>query len=106
LKGCFFRELYIAIRVKVLLSEITKKIKECVSEIEYYNSDAPDITIPAVNSLKECEKLINNLNEENIEKALKVVTRLYQQARAYFEFVPTSVSNLMYIKDWLEKAKK
>ena len=88
------------------MSEITQKIKECVSEIESYSYDAPDLTVPAVNSLKDCEKLVDNLNEENREKALKIVTRLYQQALAYSEFVPTSVSNLKYIKDWLEQAMK
>ncbi|MCW4037916.1 MAG: hypothetical protein NWF13_04180 [Candidatus Bathyarchaeota archaeon] len=88
------------------MSEITQKIKECVSEIESYSYDAQDLTVPAVNSLKECEKLIDNLNEENREKALKIVARLYQQALAYSEFVPTSVSNLKFIKDWLEQAKK
>jgi hypothetical protein len=95
-----------AIKVNDFLSEITQKIKECVSEIESYSYDAPDLTVPAVNSLKECEKLIDNLNEENREKALKIVARLYQQALAYSEFVPTSVNNLKYIKDWLEQAKK
>ena len=95
-----------AIKVKDFLSEITEKIKECVSEIESYSYDAPDLTVPAVNSLKKCEKLVDNLNEENREKALKIVARLYQQALAYSEFVPTSVSNLKYIKDWLEQAKK
>ena len=88
------------------LSEIPKKIKECVSEIESYSYDAPDLTVPAVNSLKECEKLVDNLNEENREKALRIVARLYQQALAYSEYVPTSVSNLKHIKDWLEQAKK
>ena len=88
------------------MSEITKKIKECVSEIEYYNYDAPDLTVPAVKSLKECEPLVDDLTEENREKALKIVARLYQQALAYSEYVPTSVSNLRYIKEWLEHAKK
>lgn len=95
-----------AIKVNVFLSEISNKIKECVSEIESYSVDAPDLTVTAVNSLQECEELINNLNRENVEKALKIVTRLYQQALAYSEFVPTSVSNLKYIKDWLEQAEK
>ena len=95
-----------AIKVNDFLSEIPKKIKECISEIESYSYDAPDLTVPAVNSLKDCEKLVDNLNEENREKALKIVNRLYQQALAYSEFVPTSVSNLKYIKDWLEQAKK
>jgi len=95
-----------AIKVNYFLSEISNKIKECVSEIESYNVDAPDLTVTAVNSLQECEELINNLNRENVEKALKIVTRLYQQALAYSEFVPTSVSNLKYIKDWLEQAEK
>ena len=95
-----------AIKVSDFLSEIPKKIKECISEIESYSYDAPDLTVPAVNSLKDCEKLVDNLNEENREKALKIVNRLYQQALAYSEFVPTSVSNLKYIKDWLEQAKK
>ena len=88
------------------MSEIPKKIKECISEIESYSYEAPDLTVPAVNSLKDCETLLDNLNEENREKALKIVARLYQQALAYSEFVPTSVSNLKYIKDWLEQAKK
>ena len=94
------------IKVNDFLSEFSKKIKECVSEIESYNYDAPDLTAPAINSLKECEELINNLNQENIEKAGKIVARLYQQALAYSEFIPTSVSNLRYIKDWLEQAEK
>jgi hypothetical protein len=106
LKRCFIRKQYVALKGNDFLSEITKKIKECVSEIESYNYDAPDLTVPAVNSLKECEKLVDNLTEENREKALKIVNRLYQQALAYSEYVPTSVSNLKYIKDWLEEATK
>ncbi len=51
------------------LSEISNKIKECVSEIESYNVDAPDLTVTAVNSLQECEELINNLNRENVENS-------------------------------------
>jgi hypothetical protein len=94
------------IKVNDFLSEIKNKIKECVSEIESYKYDAPDLTVPAVKSLKECEELISNLNQENVEKALKIVTRLYQEALGYSGFVPTSVSNLKYIKDWLEQSEK
>ena len=58
-----------AIKVNDFLSEISNKIKECVSEIESYSVDAPDLTVTAANSLQECEELINNLNRENVENS-------------------------------------
>jgi hypothetical protein len=106
LKRCSIGKQYVALKGNDFLSEIPKKIKECVSEIESYSYDAPDLTVPAVNSLKDCEKLLDTVTEENREKALKIISRLYQQALAYAEYVPTSVKNLKYIKEWLEQATK
>jgi len=88
-----------------MMAEAAQKVHECIVEIEYYQYDAPDLTIPAVNSLKECATLITKLTVENRAKALAIATRLYQQALAYAQYVPTSVRNLRALKEWLEAAE-
>ncbi len=88
-----------------MMSEAAQKIHECIAEIEYYQYDAPDLTVPAINSLKECATLITRLTEENRVKALVIAARLYQQALAYAQYVPTSVRNLRALKEWLEAAE-
>jgi hypothetical protein len=86
--------------------EVDKKITECVEEIMSYRSYAASEVDRIVNSLKKIENLVNNFNEENVEKALKIVTGLYQEVASYSSYIPTTVNNLKFIKERLEKAKK
>jgi hypothetical protein len=88
------------------MSEVDKKITECVEEIMSYRSYAASEVDRIVNSLKKIENLVNNFNEENVEKALKIVTGLYQEVASYSSYIPTTVNNLKFIKERLEKAKK
>jgi hypothetical protein len=43
--------------------------------------------------------LSNNVDEENLENALKIVVSFFLSTRAYSEFIPTSVSKIKYLKD-------
>lgn len=53
------------------MSEVDKKITECVEEIMSYRSYAVSEVDRIINSLKKIENFVNNFNEENVEKALK-----------------------------------
>jgi len=88
------------------MSEVDKKITECIEEIMSYRSYAASEVDRIVNSLKKIDNFVNNFNEENVEKALKIVTGLYQEVASYSSYIPTTVNNLKFIKEWLEKAKK
>lgn len=88
------------------MSDVAKKITECIKEIMSYRSYAASEVDRMVNSLKEVTNIITNVNEENVEKALTMVTGLYQEVASYSSYIPTTVNNLKFIKEWLEKAEK
>jgi len=87
------------------LSEIQKKINECIAEIEPYTSYAT-MADRAISSLREIESLIKNPSEENLEKALKMVTEFQDRIEMYASYVPTTTKNVKIIREWLEKAKR
>jgi hypothetical protein len=88
------------------MSEVETKINECVEEIMSYRSYAASEVDRMVNSLKEAKNLVTSVNEKNVEKALTMVARLYQEVASYSDYIPTTVNNLKFIKEQLEKAKK
>ena len=88
------------------MSEVDKKITEYIEEIMSYRLYAASEVDWIVNSLKKIENFVNNFNEENVEKALTIVTGLYQEVASYSSYIPTTVNNVKFIKKWLEKAKK
>ncbi|MCK4953369.1 hypothetical protein KAS14_06260 [Candidatus Bathyarchaeota archaeon] len=88
------------------MSDVAKKIKDYLFEIESYWYDLPSEIDRGVNSLKEIENLINNLDEETVEKALILFAGLYQRAIRYSYYIPTTVTNFTFIKEWLEKNQR
>ena len=86
------------------MSEIEAKIKECIAEIAPYRFFSAEIDL-AVKALKEVDDLAKNLNEENREKALGIVTEFLNRTVAYSSYIPRTASNLKFVKDWLEKQK-
>jgi len=84
------------------MSEVEKKIDECINEIKPYRiyTSQADFAISVLNEIK---RLVKDLNEENIQKALGIVAELYKEAQPYANFLPTTNANLKFIKDWLEK---
>jgi hypothetical protein len=90
------------------LSEIENRIRECIAQIKHYRSYPLTLTDQMTYALKEIENLIGNLNSENIEKALEIVTRLDRQLSTewYSGYIGTTLDNLKFIREWLEKAKQ
>ena len=88
------------------MSDATKKIKDYLLEIESYWYDLPSEIDCGVTSLKEIETLINNLDEETVEQALILVAGLYQRAIRYSYYIPTTVNNFTFLKEWLEKNQR
>jgi hypothetical protein len=86
------------------MSEVEEKIRECLAEIEPFSIFAPEIE-QAARALRDLENLVKDLTKENIEKALRMVAEFYQEALPYSNYLPTTVSNLKFIKEWLEKKK-
>jgi len=87
------------------MSEVETKINECVKEVMSYRSYAASEVDRIVNSLKEIDNCVRHLDEENVEKALRIATGLYQEVASYSSYIPTTVKNLSFIQAWLEKAK-
>ena len=88
------------------MSEVATKIDECIEEIMSYRSFAASEVDQMVNSLKEVQNVLSDITEEDVENALQMVTRLYDQVASYSSYVPTTANNLKFIQEWLEKMKK
>ena len=88
-----------------MLPEVQMKIKQCIAELEPYRIFSSDIE-QAIGALKEIENLTSNPNRENLEKALEIVTEFYEGAEEYSSYIPTTISNLGFVRKWLEKTIK
>jgi len=86
------------------MSEVEKKIRECITELDPYKFFAPEIE-QAVKALNELEGLVKNPSKENVEKAKAIATQLYQSASPYASYIPTTVTNMKFVLEWLEKKK-
>lgn len=84
------------------VEEIKRKIEYCKSAIAPYSSYS-DMVAQAIDDLNELEGLIANLTEKNLEKALGIITKLYNLASPYASFLPSAAENFRAIKTWLEK---
>ena len=86
------------------MSEVEKKIRECIAELDPYKFFAPEID-QSVKALNELETLVKNPSKENVEKAKVIATQLYQGASPYASYIPTTVANMKFVIEWLEKRK-
>jgi hypothetical protein len=59
-----------------------------------------------INDLNELEGLVANLTEENLEKALEIVSRLGSLGSPYASFLPDAAENFRAIQAWLEERAK
>lgn len=94
------------VTVGVLMSEVERKIRECVMEFELYRPYAPTEVDQVINSLKEIGNLISDLDSKKMEKALGMVIELYRrlEGKWYSDYIRTTINNLDFTREWLEKA--
>ena len=85
--------------------EVEKKIDECIEELSRYRYFSSEVET-AIESFKKLKKQIKNLTRENIDDVIRGVEEGYRGSLAYSGFIPKTVENLRFIKEWLEKKKQ
>ncbi|MEM2930197.1 MAG: hypothetical protein QW797_05000 [Thermoproteota archaeon] len=86
------------------MSELEEKINECISELKpfrMFSSEASN----AIKGLEALKEQLRNLTKENIDEVLKGVEEGYRGSLAYSNYIPKTVENLKFIKEYLEKKK-
>ncbi|MBO3842586.1 hypothetical protein KEJ27_03415 [Candidatus Bathyarchaeota archaeon] len=87
------------------MSEIEKKIDECIEELSQYRFFSAEAEM-AIKNFEELKKQMKNLSRENIDDIIRGVEEGYRASLPYSGFLPTTVANLKFIKEWLEKKKE
>lgn len=85
--------------------EVEKKIEECIEELsryKYFSSEAQT----AIETFEELKNQVRNLTRENIDDVIRGVEEYYRRSLSYSGFIPKTVENLKFIKEWLEKKKQ
>ncbi|MEM2792352.1 MAG: hypothetical protein QW099_04870 [Candidatus Bathyarchaeia archaeon] len=87
------------------MSEIEEKIDECIEELSQYRFFSAEAEM-AIKNFEELKKQLKNLSRENIDGIIRGIEEGYTVALPYAGFLPTTVANLKFIKEWLEKKKE
>jgi thermostable 8-oxoguanine DNA glycosylase len=86
------------------MSELEGKIEECIAELKPYVMFSPDAN-NAIKGLEQLKEQLKNLTKENIDEVLRGVDEGYRGSLAYSNYIPKTVENLRFIKEWLENKK-
>lgn len=87
------------------ISEIEKKIDECIAELSRFSGFSPQVK-QAIEGLEKLKEEIKSLNRQKAEEILKIIEEYQKRSASYAFFIPRTVENLKYIKQWLEKKKE
>jgi len=86
------------------MSEVEAKIDECIAELKPYRMFSSEAS-NAIKSLETLKEQLKNLTKENIDEVIRGVDEGYRGSLAYANFIPKTVENLKFIKEYLEKVK-
>ncbi|MGB9717034.1 MAG: hypothetical protein ACPL4E_01150 [Thermoproteota archaeon] len=88
----------------VLMSEVEAKIDECIAELKPYRMFSSEAS-SAIKGLEMLKEQLKNLTKENIDEVIRSVDEGYRGSLAYANYIPKTVENLRFIKEYLEKVK-
>jgi len=60
----------------------------------------------AIQGLMKLIEVTKTLDKENPERPIEGVTEGHQRSLPYGSFIPETVANLKYVKEWFENQKK
>jgi hypothetical protein len=86
------------------MSEIEAKINECIEELSRYRFFSREVE-EAIGNFKKLKEQIKNLTRENIDYIISGVEEGYRSSLPYSGFIPKTVANLKFIKEWLENKR-
>ncbi|MEM1580986.1 MAG: hypothetical protein QXK89_00530 [Candidatus Bathyarchaeia archaeon] len=85
-------------------SQIENKINECIEELSRYKYFSHEVE-EAIESFKKLREQLKNLTKENIDEIINGVEEGYRSSLPYSGFIPKTVANLKFIKEWLESRR-
>lgn len=86
------------------VSEVEKKIDECIAELSRYKLISADARA-AIENLERLKGQIKSLTKQTVDELIKLLDEQQRRAAAYASFIPKTVANLKFIREWLEKKK-
>ncbi len=87
------------------MSEVEEKINECIEELSQYKYFSTEVEV-AIKAFERLKEQMRNLTRENIDEVLRGVEEGYRRSLAFADYIPRTVANLKFIKDWLEKKRE
>lgn len=85
-------------------SEVEQKIDECIAELSKFKAISPDARA-AIENLERLKGQIKSLTKQTADELIRVLEEQYKRSAAYASFIPKTVANLKFIKEWLEKKR-
>ncbi|MEM4717462.1 MAG: hypothetical protein QXE81_01725 [Desulfurococcaceae archaeon] len=86
-------------------AEIEMKINECITELSRFTKFSPQVK-QAIEGLEKLKEEIKNLNRQKAEEIIKIIEEYQKRSTPYAFFIPKTIENLKYIKQWLEEKKE
>jgi hypothetical protein len=84
------------------VEEVIRRIDESIQELSRYKLFSQDVRV-AIEFLERMKSEVRSLSKEKAQQLLAAVNEMYRQAQNYASFIPRTVENAKFIKEWLEK---
>jgi predicted nucleic acid-binding Zn-ribbon protein len=84
------------------VAEVEKRIDECIKELDRFKALSPEART-AIENLQRLKSDIKALTKEKAQEWVKLIDELSKRASAYASFIPKTVENIKFIRDWLQK---
>ncbi len=84
------------------IAEVEKRIDECIQELGRFKAISPEARA-GIENLERLKGQIRSLTKQTAQELLKMIDEQLKRASAYAAFIPKTVENLKFIKEWLQK---
>jgi len=81
---------------------IKRKIDECIQELSRFKMFSPEAR-SAVEYLEKMKTVLGDLNKQKAQEIIKAFEEMHRRAQPYAAFIPKTMENTKFIKEWLEK---
>jgi len=83
-------------------AEIEKRIDECIQELSRYKAMSP-AAAAAIQNLERMKEQIKSLTKQTAQELISALDEQLKRSAGYASFIPKTIENLKFIKEWLEK---
>jgi len=83
-------------------AEVEKRIDECIKELDRFKALSPEART-AIENLQRLKSDIKALTKEKAQELVKLIDEFSKRASAYASFIPKTIENMKFIREWLQK---